>query len=166
MPVNLYYTQKVRGFQQESVKYSKESVEIRLKRTKHQCPYCGSTDVKPEPLRRRRVRGEPLGSCRKVILEFTIHRLYCHRCHHREMEHIPFLSHPKARLTQALERTIRDKLDGIVIYWTFRHISNAKMEGFNNKIRWLIKQTCSFREREYFKLKIYQLPEILSEKSI
>ena len=37
MPVSLYYTQKVRGFQQESVKYSKESVEIRLKRTKHQC---------------------------------------------------------------------------------------------------------------------------------
>ena len=35
MPVNLYYTQKVRGFQQESVKYSTKSVEIRLKRTKH-----------------------------------------------------------------------------------------------------------------------------------
>ena len=29
MPVNLYYTQKVRGFQQEKVKYSKESVKIR-----------------------------------------------------------------------------------------------------------------------------------------
>jgi len=28
MPVNLYYTQKVRGFQQTRVKYSKESVEI------------------------------------------------------------------------------------------------------------------------------------------
>ena len=106
MPVNLYYTQKVRGFQQEQEKYSSKSAEIHLKRTKHQCPYCGSTDVKPEPLRRRRVRGEPLGSCRKVILEFTIHRLYCHRCHHREMEHIPFLPHPKARLTKALERTI------------------------------------------------------------
>ena len=33
MPVNLYYTKKVRGLQQTSVKYSKESVEIRLKRT-------------------------------------------------------------------------------------------------------------------------------------
>ena len=106
MPVNLYYTQKVRGFQQEQEKYSSKSAEIHLKRTKHQCPYCGSTDVKPEPLRRRRVRGEPLGSCRKVVLEFTIHRLYCLRCHHRETEHIPFLSHPKARLTKALERTI------------------------------------------------------------
>ena len=35
MPVSLYYTQKVRGFQQEQVKYSTKSVEIRLKRTKH-----------------------------------------------------------------------------------------------------------------------------------
>ena len=43
MPVNLYYTQKVRGLQQEKVKYSNGSVEIRLKRTKHQCPYCGSS---------------------------------------------------------------------------------------------------------------------------
>ena len=40
------------------------------------------------------------------MLEFTIHRLYCHSCHHRELEDIPFLSHPKARLTKALERTI------------------------------------------------------------
>ena len=48
MPVNLYYTQKVRVFQQEQVKYSSKSAEIHLKRTKHQCPCCGSTDVKPE----------------------------------------------------------------------------------------------------------------------
>jgi len=401
MPVNLYYTQRVRGFQQENVKYLKNSVEIQLKRTKHQCPYCGSTRVTVEPVRRRQIRGEPLGSCRNVVLEFTIHRLYCHSCHHREMEHIPFLSHPKSRLTKVLERTIlelrphmsiralanfynlrwhtikeleknqlkkkysriqtahvkaigideihvgkgmqnqqyltivrdlqsgavihvgdgkgisalsgalkklkksklkvvtmdmanayyswisenfpkanivfdhfhviklmndkldlvrrritakmdesqrkqlkglrfiflrnnedlpedarmilknmrgdfqdlgdaymfkealrsiyrqskdsyharmafhrwcklaeetkipelmtiartiRDKLEGIVTYWTFRHISNAKMEGFNNKIRWLIKQAYGFRDREYFKLKIYQLPEISSEK--
>ena len=102
MPVNLYYTQKVRGFQQEKVKYSKESAEISLKRTKHQCPYCGSAAAAVEPIRRRRIRGKP----RKVVLELTIHRLYCLRCHHREMEHIPFLSHPKARLTKALERTI------------------------------------------------------------
>ena len=67
---------------------------------------------------------------------------------------------------KTIAKTIKDKLDGIVTYWTFRHISNAKMEGFNNKIRWLIKQAYDFRDREYFKLKIYQLPEILSEKSI
>ena len=73
MPVNLYYTQKVRGFQQEKVKYSKENVEIHLKRTKHQCPYCGSSAVTVEPLRRRRIRGEPIGCCRKVVLDFMKH---------------------------------------------------------------------------------------------
>ena len=117
MPVNLYYTQRVRGFQQESVKYSKESVEICLKRTKHQCPHCGSTDVMIEPLRRCRIRGEPLGFYWKIVLEFTFLR-------------------------------------------------ECKMEGFNNKIRWLIKQTYSFRDRKYFKLKIYQLPEVSSKKSL
>ena len=67
---------------------------------------------------------------------------------------------------KSMARTIRDKLDGIISFWTFRHISNAKMEGFNNKIRWLIKQAYGFRDREYFKLKIYQLPEISSVKEV
>ena len=44
MPVNFCYTQKVHGFQQKKIKYSKEDAEIRLKRTKHQCPYCGSLE--------------------------------------------------------------------------------------------------------------------------
>ena len=65
---------------------------------------------------------------------------------------------------RTMVRTIRDKLDGIAGFWMFRHISNASMEGFNNKIRWLIKQAYGFRDREYFKLKIYQLPEISSVK--
>ena len=67
---------------------------------------------------------------------------------------------------KTMSRTIRDKLDRIVTYWIYRHISNAKMKGFNNKIRWLIKQAYGFRDREFFKLKIYQLPEISSEKSL
>ena len=403
MPVNLYYTQRVRGFQQETVKYSEKTVTFRLRRTIHRCPRCGSSDVSAEAIRRRKIRGEPLGHCREVCLEFMVHRLYCRKCHSREMEHIPFLSHPKARISKSLERTllelrphmslqalanyfqlrwhtikelekkelkkkyshiqtahvkaigideihvgkgmrnsqyltivrdlksgavihvgegkgitalagalkklkrsklkvvtmdmanaysswisenfpqahivfdhfhviklmndkldmvrkritskmnevqrkqlkglrfiflknhedlpedakvilrnmrgdfqdlgdaymfkealrsiysqvrdsyhasmafhrwcrlaeetsipelksiaktIRDKLDGIVSYWTFRHISNAGMEGFNNKIRWLIKQAYGFRDREYFTLKIYQLPEISCSKEL
>ena len=403
MPVNLYYTQHVRGFQQVSEKYSGETATFLLRRTKQRCPRCGSVDVVATPLRRRCIRGGPLGCCREVRMEFTVHRLYCRNCKRRELEHIPFLSHPKARMNKALERTIlelrphmsiralagyfhirwhtvkelekkllkkrfsriqtahikaigideihvgngkadsqyltivrdlssgavihvgewkgiqaldgalkklrksklrvvtmdmtnayyswfsehfpkvsivfdhfhviklmndkldhvrrrvvakmdsvqqrqlkglrfiflhnnedlpedakrilknmrgdfqdlgdaymfkealrsiyvraktsyhariafhrwcklaeetgiheletmaktiRDKLDGIVSYWTFRHISNAKMEGFNNKIRWLIRQAYGFRDREYFKLKIFQLPEISCEKEI
>ena len=70
------------------------------------------------------------------------------------------------RELETMAKTIRDKLDGIVSCWTFRHISNAKMEGFNNKIRWLIRQAYGFRDREYFKLKIFQLPGISCEKGI
>ena len=65
-----------------------------------------------------------------------------------------------------MAKTIRDKLDGIVSYWAFGHASNASTEGFNNKIRWLIRQAYGFRDLEYFKLKINQLPQINCEKSL
>jgi transposase len=65
-----------------------------------------------------------------------------------------------------MAKTIRDRLEGITSYWTFGHASNASTEGFNNKIRWLIRQAYGFRDREYLKLKIYQLPEINCEKSL
>ena len=106
MPTDLYYTQRVRGFQQESVKYSPNSAVFALLRTQQRCPRCGSESVVVTPIRRRSIRGEPLGGCREVRLEFTVHRLYCRKCHAREMEHIPFLSHPKARISKSLERTI------------------------------------------------------------
>jgi len=67
---------------------------------------------------------------------------------------------------RSMARTIRDKLDGIAAFWTFHHLTNASMEGFNNKIRWLIRQAYGFRDREYFKLKIFQLPEISSTKEV
>lgn len=40
------------------------------------------------------------------------------------------------------------------------------MEEFNNKIRWPIKQAYGFRDSGYFKLKIYQFPEISSVKEL
>ena len=54
----------------------------------------------------------------------------------------------------------------LIAHSTDKAISNAKMEGFNNKIRRLTRQAYGFRDREYFKLKIYQLPEISCEKAI
>ena len=67
---------------------------------------------------------------------------------------------------KTMAKTIRDRMDGIVSYWTFGHASNASTEGFNNKIRWLIRQAYGFRDLEYFKLKIYQLPQINCEKAL
>ena len=106
MPVNLYYTQRVRGFQQKHVEYFPEKAVYELKRTEHRCPKCGSGKVFAERLGERSIRGTPMGACREVYLRHTMHRIYCHHCHSRSMEHIPFLSHPKARLTKSFERTI------------------------------------------------------------
>ena len=71
MPVNLYYTQRIRGFQQESVKYNGSSVRYSLKRTMFQCNHFSLFDVISESLGRCLVHGEPMGSCHEVIFEFT-----------------------------------------------------------------------------------------------
>ena len=62
--------------------------------------------------------------------------------------------------------TVDRHLDGILGYWKYGRASNAKTEGFNNKIRWLIRQAYGFRDREYFKLKIYALPDAEITKSL
>ena len=49
-------------------------------------------------------------------------------------------------------------LEGIAAYW-LGGISNAAMEGFNNKIRALTRQAYGFRDMKYFKLKIFDLPQ-------
>ena len=66
----------------------------------------------------------------------------------------------------ALQAAIEKHLDGILGYWKHGGASNARTEGFNNKIRWLIRQAYGFRDREYFKLKIYALPETDTSKSL
>ena len=43
--------------------------------------------------------------------------------------------------------------------------SESQLAGFN-KIRWLIRQPFGFRDREYFKLQIFQLPEISCVKEV
>ena len=54
----------------------------------------------------RDVRGLPVGRIREVHLIYTVHRIYCHHCHERSVEVIPFLSHPKASLCAEFERMI------------------------------------------------------------
>ena len=106
MSVSLYHTQRIRGFQQQSVKYSGRTMLIALKRTKFNCPWCGSENVALQKISNRKIQGEPLGYYRRVILKLTTHRLYCRDCPARAMEHIHFLSHSRARMTRSLERTV------------------------------------------------------------
>ena len=60
----------------------------------------------------------------------------------------------------SMAATIEDHLAGILGFWEFRGASNASVEGFNNKIRWLIKQAYGYRDFRYFKLKVFDLPNL------
>ena len=62
----------------------------------------------------------------------------------------------------AMASTIEGHLAGILGFWEFRGASNASVEGFNNKIRWLIKQAYGYHDFKYFKLKIFDLPNLKS----
>ena len=62
----------------------------------------------------------------------------------------------------AMASTVEEHLAGILGFWEFRGASNASVEGFNNKIRWLIKQAYGYHDFKYFKLKIFDLPNLKS----
>ena len=69
-------------------------------------------------------------------------------------------------MLKTMAHTIRSHLDGILAYWKFNELTSAGMEGFNNKIRWLIRQAYGFQDQEYFELKIYDLPTCTTVKAI
>lgn len=70
--------------------------------------------------------------------------------------------------TSALQTAIRElvkmgkcvmrHLDGIASFWENR-LTNSHMEGFNSKLRGMIKMAYGYRDEEFFKLKIYDLPD-------
>ena len=76
-----------------------------------------------------------------------------------------------ARKTEIKELTdmakmIENNLSGIIAYWKTDALSNAGMEGFNIKIRWHIRQAYGFKDKEYFTLKIYNLPNTKIEPAL
>ena len=76
MPVSLCCTQKIRGFQQKHVDYSREKAVFELKRTEQRCPKYGSKDVSAELTGERSIRGVPMGVCREVHLRCSMQRFY------------------------------------------------------------------------------------------
>jgi transposase len=65
-----------------------------------------------------------------------------------------------------MAKTIRRNLNGILAYWGKEKLTSAGMEGFNNKVRWLIRQAYGYRDDEYFKLKVFDLPNIRMSKEL
>ena len=49
-------------------------------------------------------------------------------------------------------------LEGILGYWDFGHANSGSAEGFNTKVRLLMKQSYGLRDFKYLKLKIMDLP--------
>lgn len=60
------------------------------------------------------------------------------------------------RQMQQLARTLMLHAHAILNWWGHR-ISNGRMEGINNKIRTMLRQTYGLREERYFTLKLYSL---------
>jgi len=67
---------------------------------------------------------------------------------------------------QSMAKTLKDKREGILAYWSENKLTSASMEGFNSKIRFLMKQAYGYRDEEYFHLKIFDLPSLKITESL
>jgi len=65
-----------------------------------------------------------------------------------------------------MAKTVENHFDGILAYWKSNGITSAAMEGFNNKVRWLLRQSYGFHDEEYFHLKIFDLPTLKTTKEL
>ena len=55
-------------------------------------------------------------------------------------------------------KCLRQHWEGVLVFWKYDNLTNAGMEGFNNKVRTMIRQAYGFRDEEYMRLKIFDLP--------
>ena len=60
------------------------------------------------------------------------------------------------RQLQAMGKTVLLHASGILNWWDHR-INNGRMEGINNKVKTLLRQTYGLRDERYFTLKLYNL---------
>ena len=66
---------------------------------------------------------------------------------------------------KTMAKTITQRLDGIVAFFS-TGLTSSSMEGFNNKIGWLQRQAYGYRDLEFLKLKIYDLPKTKTTKEL
>jgi len=65
-----------------------------------------------------------------------------------------------------MAKTIRRRIDGLLAYWKHAKLTSASQEGFNNKIGWLTRQAYGYHDRKYLYLKIYDLPNLSTKRSL
>jgi hypothetical protein len=103
----VYHTQRTAGFQVQSFRYSPGQVvaTVQAKRGSLACMACGSGEVTPMLVGERLVQGLLMG-CQRFFLWVIVRRLKCPHFGAFRREALPFLSHPRARQTRALERFV------------------------------------------------------------
>ncbi len=57
---------------------------------------------------------------------------------------------------QQVAKTLRVHASGILAWWKHR-LNNGRMEGINNKIKTLLRQTYGLRGERYFQLRLFSL---------
>lgn len=60
---------------------------------------------------------------------------------------------------QKMAKTILQHWDGSLGFWRFGNLTNTAMDGFNNKVRTMLRQAYGYRDLEYMRLKIFNLPD-------
>ena len=70
------------------------------------------------------------------------------------------------RCLKQMAKTIRNRLDGLLAYWKHAKLTSASQEGFNNKIGWLTRQAYGYHDEKYLYLKIYDLPNLSTRRSL
>ena len=51
-----------------------------------------------------------------------------------------------------------EALEGLLGVWQFGGATNAALEGFNNKVRTVLRQAYGYRDNEYMRMIIFDLP--------
>jgi transposase len=103
----VYHTQRIAGFHLLSYQFGEGRVvaNVRQSPRKLACGACGSPEVTAVYVKDRPIQGLPMGRL-SFWFNVALHRLKCSTCGAFRQEALPFISHPRARQSRALERTV------------------------------------------------------------
>lgn len=104
----LFHSLSVAGFDHLRWDWSGEQLateSICRRKNVFECSACRSRNVTPTKIGSRKIRASKIGRD-NWVLDVMSHRIRCHDCGAYRMESLPFLSHPKSRITLEFEKTI------------------------------------------------------------
>ena len=123
MSVNLYYTQKIRGFQQQKAKYTANSVHFSPTWTKLECR-CGFRQVTIRSISKRQVHREPMGNCREVVFVLLQSGAVIHV---GEGKDVSALSGALNKLKQRKLKIVTTDMANAYYSWINQEFSNVKI---------------------------------------